>query len=180
MGMNIPFGLTNFFLLLAIIIHFCKKTNAELSIIYIITIAIGYIVSLLAIFWYNPEVLNERVKNIKINTKSWDKIFLCLYAIFTFVITNIFIGLDIIRYEWSHIGINYCYIGFALYFFSIVINIKSLIENKFFESSSRIQTKRNQTVISTRVYSVVRHPGYSSIVVWLCQSPYSPEHNTHL
>jgi len=139
-------------------------------LIYFIILAGSYITELWVIYRHNPEVLNERVKNIKSGTKSWDKVLLSLYAIFTFIVMNIFIGLDI-RLGWSHIGFSYIYIGLILYILSVIISTKSLLTNKYFESSSRIQTERNQTVISTGVYSVVRHPGYSSIILWALSIP---------
>ena len=83
---------------------------------------------------------------------------------------NVFTGMDI-RLEWPHINFNYMYIGLALYILSAIISTKSLLTNKYFESSSRIQTERNQTVISTGVYAIVRHPGYSSIILWALSIP---------
>ncbi len=139
-------------------------------LIYFSILAGGYISELWVISRHNPEVLNERVKNIKSGTKSWDKILLSLYVIFTFVVMNIFIGLDI-RLGWPHISFNYVYIGLVLYIFSVIISTKSLLVNKYFESSSRIQTERNQTVVSTGVYAIVRHPGYSSIILWTLSIP---------
>jgi len=136
--------------------------------IYIIVLAGCYILELSVIVYHNPEVLNERIKNIKSGTKSWDKVLLTLYVIFAYLVMNIFIGLDI-RFGWPHINFDYLYIGLVLYILSVVIGTKSLLTNKYFESSSRIQTERNQTVISKGVYSIVRHPGYSSIIIWaLC------------
>ena len=139
-------------------------------LIYFSILTGSYITQLWVISRHNPEVLNERVKNIKTGTKSWDKILLSLYVIFTFVVMNVFIGMDI-RLEWPHINFNYMYIGLALYILSAIISTKSLLTNKYFESSSRIQTERNQTVISTGVYAFVRHPGYSSILLWALSIP---------
>jgi len=139
-------------------------------LIYLIILAGSYITELCIISRRNPEVLNERVKNIKSGTKSWDKILLSLYVIFAFIVMNVFIGLDI-RLKWSHIGFNYAYFGLTLYISSVIISTKSLLTNKYFESSSRIQTERNQTVISTGIYAVVRHPGYSSIILWALSTP---------
>jgi protein-S-isoprenylcysteine O-methyltransferase Ste14 len=138
--------------------------------VYFIILAGSYITELCVISFHNPEVLNERVKNIKAGTKSWDKVLLSLYVIFTFAVMNVFIGLDI-RLGWPHIGFNCFYTGLALYVFSVIISTKSLLTNKYFESSSRIQTERNQTVISTGIYAVVRHPGYSSIILWALSIP---------
>lgn len=139
-------------------------------LLYFILLTGSYMASLLMIIYRNPEVLNERTKNIEVNTESWDKILLPVYVICTFVVMNIFIGLDI-RYGWGHLDFRYFFVGLILYIFSIVIVTKSMIENKYFESSSRIQAERNQSVVSTGIYSIVRHPGYSSIIIWALSIP---------
>lgn len=139
-------------------------------LLYFILLTGSYMTSLLMIIYRNPEVLNERTKNIEVNTESWDKILLPVYVICTFVVMNIFIGLDI-RYGWRHLDFRYFFVGLILYIFSIVIVTKSMIENKYFESSSRIQAERNQSVVSTGIYSIVRHPGYSSIIIWALSIP---------
>lgn len=139
-------------------------------LIYFGILAASYAAELGVVIKRNPEVLNERVKNIKAGTKSWDKVLLSLYVACSFIVMNIFIGLSI-RYDWPHISFSYMYIGLAFYIFSVIVSTKSLLENKYFESSSRIQTERNQTVVSTGVYSVVRHPGYSAIILWAVAIP---------
>lgn len=138
--------------------------------LYFIVLTGSYIASLWAITHHNPEVINERTKNYKVNTKSWDKVLLPLYVIGTFLVMNIFIGLDI-RNNWLPLNSGYCYAGVVLYLLSVVINTMSLVENKHFEASSRIQTERNHTVVSTGIYSFVRHPGYSSIIIWALSVP---------
>ena len=47
-------------------------------LIYFCILAGSYITQLWVISHHNPEVLNERVKNIKSGTKSWDKVLLSL------------------------------------------------------------------------------------------------------
>ncbi len=137
---------------------------------YFTVLAGSYAVELGVIIRRNPEVLNERVRNISTGTKSWDKVLLFLYVICTYIFMNMFIGLGI-RYNWASFGFNSLFIGLPLYILSVIISTKSLLENKYFESSSRIQTERNQTVISTGVYSFVRHPGYASILLWALSIP---------
>jgi len=139
-------------------------------LIYFAVFTVSYIVELWILVQNNPEVLNERIRNIKTGTKPWDKVLLSLYVICSSPIMNITIGMDI-SYGWPHIHFNYCFAGIVLYIFSVVISTKSMLMDKYFESSSRIQQERNQAVISTGVYSVVRHPGYSSIVVWALSIP---------
>ena len=139
-------------------------------LLYFVVLTGSYIASLWTITRHNPEVINERTKNYKVNTKSWDKVLLPLYTIGTFVVMNTFIGLTI-RYNCPLIDSDYGYAGVVLYLLSVVINTMSLVENKHFEASSRIQTERNHTVVSTGVYSFVRHPGYSSIIIWAFSVP---------
>lgn len=140
-------------------------------IIYVVILFGSYLFQIFIIGSYNPEVLNERVRNIRRGTKLWDKILLSFYVLFAFIIMNVFIGLDI-RCGWPHFEFHYFYIGFILYLSAVLISTNSLLENKFFESTSRIQSERDQTVVSSGVYSVVRHPGYASIVIWALSIPF--------
>ena len=53
-----------------------------------------------------------------------------------------------------------------IYILSAVVTVKAMLENTFLESTARIQTDRDQTVIQTGPYSVVRHPTYSAVLMW--------------
>jgi protein-S-isoprenylcysteine O-methyltransferase Ste14 len=53
-----------------------------------------------------------------------------------------------------------------IYILSAIITVKAMLENTFLESTARIQTDRNQKVIQTGPYSVVRHPTYSAVLMW--------------
>ena len=56
--------------------------------------------------------------------------------------------------------------GMIIYIVSAVITVKAMLENTFLESTARLQPERNQTVIQTGPYSVVRHPTYSAVLLW--------------
>lgn len=53
-----------------------------------------------------------------------------------------------------------------IYLVSAVITVKAMLENTFLESTARLQPERNQTVIQSGPYSVVRHPTYSAVLLW--------------
>jgi len=53
---------------------------------------------------------------------------------------------------------------------SCVFTVWPVLENKYFEETSRIQNNREQTVIKTGPYKIIRHPGYSGIVIWAIAS----------
>lgn len=76
-----------------------------------------------------------------------------------------------IRLDWYHLSAVFLCIGIVLYIISAVFFIWSIMENKHFEATSRIQGDRNQTVITTGPYRLIRHPGYFSIIVWTMSVP---------
>jgi protein-S-isoprenylcysteine O-methyltransferase Ste14 len=48
----------------------------------------------------------------------------------------------------------------------------AMLENRFFSAVVRIQRDRNQTVVSTGPYRLVRHPGYAGGVVTYLATPF--------
>ena len=56
--------------------------------------------------------------------------------------------------------------GMVIYLVSAVITVKAMLENTFLESTARLRPERNQTVIQSGPYSVVRHPTYSAVLLW--------------
>ncbi|MDR1537016.1 MAG: isoprenylcysteine carboxylmethyltransferase family protein [Clostridiales bacterium] len=134
--------------------------------------SIYFIVSIitLVIMLYNrAETLIERGKK-HVNTKSWDKICVGVYVPSAFFVIYIVAGLDI-RFGWSHLPISYLYGGIVIYAISTVMGIWPVMENKHFESMSRIQSDRKQTVIAIGPYRFARHPGYLSIIIWALAVP---------
>lgn len=127
------------------------------------------IITLVAMFFSRAETLVERGKKHG-NTKKWDKICLSIYVPASFYLIYIAAGLDI-RFERSFPSTIFSYIGFVLYLISTVTAIWPIMENKHFESTARIQNDRQQTVVTTGPYRLVRHPGYFAIVIWACAVP---------
>lgn len=134
------------------------------SIYFIISI-----ITLVIMFYNRTETLSERGKKHD-NTKSWDKICVGVYVLSAFYVIYIITGLDV-RFGWSHLPTAYLYAGLVLYAISTVMGIWPLMENKHFESMSRFQSDRKQTVITTGPYRFVRHPGYLAIIVWALAVP---------
>jgi protein-S-isoprenylcysteine O-methyltransferase Ste14 len=134
--------------------------------------SIYFIVSIitLAVMSINhAETLSERRKKHE-NTKSWDKIFLGIHVPSAFYIIYIVAGLGV-RFQWPVLSTTFVYVGATLYIVSTILGAWAIMENKHFEPTSRIQNDRNQTVITTGPYRLVRHPGYSSIIIWAISVP---------
>lgn len=122
------------------------------------------IIACIMMYRGHQETLNERGKKQE-NTKSWDKLLLPIYVLLAYYGIYPIAGLGI-RYQWEHLSMNWFYAGTVIYLLSSVFTIWPVLANKHFESTSRIQSDRAQSVISTGPYRIVRHPGYLGIVIW--------------
>jgi protein-S-isoprenylcysteine O-methyltransferase Ste14 len=117
------------------------------------------------IFWkLAPELANERA-SIKEGTKPWDKVFLAFYFTISLICFPIVAGLDVGRYHWSHIHINYAIAGIFLYTLCVAFGSWAIVVNRFFETTVRIQKERGHQVITSGPYRFVRHPGYLSMIL---------------
>jgi protein-S-isoprenylcysteine O-methyltransferase Ste14 len=126
------------------------------------------IVSCVIMFSGHQETLSERGKK-QDNTKNWDKILLPIYVLLGYCGIYFVAGLGN-RLHWDVLPIECFYVGIGIYLFSCVFIVWPVIENKHFEATSRIQDNREQTVIKTGPYKIVRHPGYAGIVLWAIAS----------
>lgn len=120
------------------------------------------IVSAIVIYRKNPETLKERGK-INTNSPKWDKVLLLVFWLFAFFIVYFAAG------KTAPLGkeIEFDFIaGMIIYILSAVITVKAMLENTFLESTARLQPERNQTVIQSGPYSIVRHPTYSAVLLW--------------
>jgi protein-S-isoprenylcysteine O-methyltransferase Ste14 len=118
-----------------------------------------------------PTLANERGK-LKPGTKKWDTYILATYFSLAIIITPLVSGLDI-RFNMTPLPIVYLYSGIALFVFSLVLSIWSMLHNPFFEGTVRVQTDRNQYAIDTGPYRFVRHPGYVAMIVAALPAPFA-------
>jgi protein-S-isoprenylcysteine O-methyltransferase Ste14 len=132
--------------------------------------AVTYFVSSLIFIKYNPGLINERAKRRE-NTKPWDKALLSLYLLIGFLGTHIVAGLDS-RFEWSSLDMIYMMPGAVLYIVASIIQVISMMKNKYFEATVRIQSDREQQVIKDGPYRIVRHPGYASVLLSFAAIPF--------
>ncbi|MBR2041827.1 MAG: isoprenylcysteine carboxylmethyltransferase family protein [Oscillospiraceae bacterium] len=120
------------------------------------------VVSAWVIYRRNPETLKERGK-VNTNSPKWDKIILLFFWLSAFFLVYFAAGKTVPLGK----GIEFDFIaGMVVYLVSAVITVKAMLENTFLESTARLQPERNQKVIMTGPYSVVRHPTYSAVLLW--------------
>ncbi len=124
------------------------------------------------LFIKDPALLKERFqKPGSKNQKNWDKILLTIFFI-TILVWLVIMPLDAKRFGWSpEFPLWLKIIGWILTAIAWVSIFQVFRENTFASPLVRIQTERKQKVISTGPYSIVRHPMYAGLLLWLFGTP---------
>ncbi|MCH1984366.1 isoprenylcysteine carboxylmethyltransferase family protein [Ruminococcus sp. OA3] len=134
-----------------------RRTGIYFSLYLIIGILSGSIM-----YKVNPETIRERGK-IRTDSPVWDKILLTVYWLLAYFIIYLIAGLE---YEKiSSIDVRYC-IGILFYIAATVITLQAMVMNTYLESTARIQRDRNQKVVQSGVYRIIRHPTYLAILIF--------------
>lgn len=119
----------------------------------------------LTLFRNSPELVEERRTAGK-KAKGWDQVIVPIAGAVLPLIALILAGLDR-RFAWtqsipawvSAVAIAVVLAGNAFTFWAMQVN-------RFFSSHVRIQEDRGHVVISSGPYALVRHPGYSGLLVY--------------
>ena len=119
----------------------------------------------------DPELLNHRGRwKKKKDTKPWDKFLMPAYGIMGLYVLIVIIGLDI-RFQWSYLGFEFAIAGIVLFIIGSILINWAMIVNTHFETTVRIQKDRDQKVITSGPYRIVRHPGYVGAILWAVSTP---------
>jgi protein-S-isoprenylcysteine O-methyltransferase Ste14 len=133
---------------------------------------LGVSVSVLAVnvLVMPPELIAERGEVGKEDIKGWDRVITTL-NILPSLVTPIVVGLDE-RFGWSpQLALTVHLIGLALLVLGQGLFTWSMVSNRFFSTSVRIQMERDHTVASDGPYRYVRHPGYVGDIVSAFAAP---------
>ena len=120
----------------------------------------------------DPALLAERSKAPgSDNQKQWDKylvIVIYLWALVWFII----MPLDAKRFGWSPLfPVWLKVLGGVALVPALYLIYQATVENTYLSTLVRIQTDRNQHVISTGVYGFVRHPLYLGCLLMTLAAP---------
>ena len=111
-----------------------------------------------------PELENERAKPGP-GVKGWDKKLLG-FGFLSTLATLVVAGLDAGRYHWEPVlSWPWSLAGLFLNLAGMGVFLAALKENRFFSSVVRIQSDRGQTVCDSGIYRIVRHPGYTGMIL---------------
>ena len=116
---------------------------------------------------YNPGLLTERMTGMgKSDQKSWDKVFYLLANVY-FLAWIVVMPLDAVRFQWTHIPAWLQVVGTAMLLVSFYLFFQVFRENSYLSPAVRLQTDREQTVVSSGLYHYVRHPMYATAILFL-------------
>jgi protein-S-isoprenylcysteine O-methyltransferase Ste14 len=118
-------------------------------------------ITIIYLYRYDPALLEERYQQPGTEgEKGWDKYF--LYILFpSFIIWILIMPLDAERFSWTNnFPIYMEALGLILLIGSAFFLFRSYKDNTFVSPLVRIQSDRDQQVVSTGVYGMVRHPMY--------------------
>jgi protein-S-isoprenylcysteine O-methyltransferase Ste14 len=120
----------------------------------------------------DPALLAERSKLPgSDNQKTWDKYLLTILYLMA-IIWFVLMPLDAKRFGWSPIfPVWIKVLGGVALLPAIYLIYQATVENTYLSTLVRIQNDRKQQVISTGVYSFVRHPLYFGCLLMMFGAP---------
>ena len=147
------------------------RINIPRAWCYLLVSFIGMFGGIMLVCKVNPELINHRGEwKKKKDTKRWDKFLMPAYGIMGLYVLVVVIGLDA-RFQWSYLGIGFAIAGIILFVIGSISIHWAMTVNTHFETTVRIQRDRDQNVITTGPYRIVRHPGYVGAILWAVSTP---------
>lgn len=157
-------------LLMAVFFISAGRTDLPRAWVFFGLYFVSLLLNMVIFLKFNPEIIRAR-REIRGEMKWWDKIFAGFYTVF--ILTMFIIcGLDVGRFNISSIGVEFFAVGIIIFAVGWVFVAWSMVENKFFETTVRIQNEKDQRVVSTGPYAIVRHPGYVGMILFYGYAPF--------
>lgn len=166
-------SLTSTFLIIQILLFYFSANQEfnQRSWYYFIAVFFHYLFSTIIQYKLNPHLVVQRLKRKRKGSKTWDEILVRASNLTIIIVIPIIAGLDIGRYNWSLLSVNYIWIGLVFTILSTILLNYAMISNKYFEPTVRIQEERSHKVIESGPYSIIRHPGYLSGILFAVSIP---------
>jgi protein-S-isoprenylcysteine O-methyltransferase Ste14 len=130
-----------------------------------------YALSTVVQYKLNPKLLVERLKRKREGSKLWDEILMRTSNLTVLIVVPAIAGLDIGRFHWSGLDVQFAALGFAFFIVSTILINWAMAVNPHFEPTVRIQKDRGHKVISSGPYQIVRHPGYLAGILYTLSIP---------
>ncbi len=140
--------------------------------VYAATCILGFAISRALAARRHPDLLEERARFLQHeDAKPWDKVLAPMVGLGSGLVPLV-AGLDG-RWGWSApIAAWVELVALAILIGGYALGSYALIENRFFSGMVRIQTDRDQRVVSGGPYAWVRHPGYAGALWSYLATPF--------
>ena len=155
--------------LLALLICSGKLDWVNAWVFFMVSMIYQTINVIIMIVWH-PETLNERGKLAKEGTKPFDKIFIVLWMPVN-LLSMAIMAWDAVRFQWSYMPFWVLILGVLLTVPGFSLGLWAMLSNPYFELTVRLQEDRNQRVITSGPYKLIRHPGYAGEIIMLLATP---------
>ncbi len=132
---------------------------------------VHYTISTAVQYQLNPRLLVQRLKTKREGSKLWDEILMRVSNLTVLIAVPTGAGLDIGRFQWSSLGVQFAVLGFVFLTLSTILLNWAMVVNPYFEPTVRIQKERGHKAISSGPYKIVRHPGYLAGILLTLSMP---------
>lgn len=112
----------------------------------------------------NPNLLEQRQRAVRKDTKPFDKILLRLILSLT-IVQPVIAGLDAVRFHLAPMPFWTIYPGMSFFIVSAILIAWALVKNPHADSSVRIETDYKHSVVASGPYRYVRHPMYAGLIL---------------
>ncbi|HUI82297.1 MAG TPA: isoprenylcysteine carboxylmethyltransferase family protein [Bryobacteraceae bacterium] len=116
----------------------------------------------------NPTLLRARMEHAR-PLEGFDRVFSQVY-LWSMAGLLVVAGMDR-RREWSHLSWDWFYPGIVLGCLGVIPILAASSINPYLEGFVRIQSDRGHQVITSGVYSIVRHPMYTGLILVILSWP---------
>lgn len=158
---------------LQMVVFFASAGHTEIprAWFYSGLVLVHSLAGIVVLYKLNPELLSQRTKVRREGSKVWDEVLMRATNLTAMLVVPAVAALDIGRFHWSSLGIEFLAVGVVLAIVGAVLVNWAMVTNPYFEPTVRIQTDRGHRVITTGPYRFVRHPGYLSGIFWILSIP---------
>lgn len=160
-------GFTLYVLLVPVLLFVAAGTwNWPMAWVYVALFLASTLGSRLVVLKRSPDTLRERARFTSAEgTRAWDRVLVMIVGLVGPALTALIAGLDH-RWGWSALVPLAGQITAAVLLSAgYGLAVWAMIENRYFSAVARVQEDRDQEVVATGPYSVVRHPSYAGAVL---------------
>lgn len=156
---------------LAVIVLFAGWAAIGKLLLFIVVVSSASLAHAIWLAFFVPELAAQR-SSIHANTKTWERPLLLVYMLNKLILGPMAIGLDLGHIHLSQPSVVLQMAAVPLYLLALALIFWSMKSNPYFELTARIQTERNQKVVTTGPYRFIRHPGYCGMAIQSLTAPF--------